>query len=121
MIIARLRALLETDGKKIIALSTLSQLGIMIIRVALNSPAIVVFHLLVHAFFKALLFIVTGVVIHNSGGRQDLRAMGGLFGALPLTQSLIVFTKLSLMGLPFFAAFYSKEMVLESMSSTGAV
>jgi len=110
---ARLSAILETDGKKIVALSTLSQLGVMMCGVATNNATVVIFHLLVHAFFKALLFIATGVVIHSSGGSQDLRGMGGLGGLIPLTKGVVIFTKLSLMGLPFFAAFYSKEIILE--------
>jgi len=116
---ASLSATLETDGKKIVALSTLSQLGVIICGAAVNNAPVVVFHLLVHAFFKALLFIATGVVIHNSGGSQDLRGMGGLGGLSPLTKGIIVFTKLSLIGLPFFAAFYSKEMILERISRGG--
>ena len=116
---ARLRALLETDGKKIVALSTLSQLGVIMCGVASNNATVVILHLLVHAFFKALLFIATGVVIHNRGGSQDLRSMGGLGDFIPLTKRLVIFTKLSLIGLPFFAAFYSKEMILERISRGG--
>jgi len=119
IIMARLRALLETDGKKIVALSTLSQLGVIMCGVASNNATVVILHLLVHAFFKALLFIATGVVIHNRGGSQDLRSMGGLGDFIPLTKRLVIFTKLSLIGLPFFAAFYSKEMILERISRGG--
>merc|ERR1719495_2149673 len=117
---ARLSAILETDGKKIVALSTLSQLGVMMCGVATNNAAVVIFHLLVHAFFKALLFIATGVLIHNSSGRQDLRVMGGAFSLLPVARAAVIFTKLRLMGIPFFAAFYSKEMVLERLRSSGS-
>ena len=116
IIIASFRAFLETDAKKIIALSTLSQLGVMITSVAISNHACVFFHLLVHAFFKALLFISTGVVIHNSGDYQDLRAVRGVSYRLPITSSVILFTKISLIALPFFSAFYSKELVLESLS-----
>jgi len=120
MLIARFSALMETDGKKLVALSTLSQLGVMICSAGLNAAAVVIFHLLVHAFFKALLFIATGVLIHNSSGRQDLRVMGGAFSLLPVARAAVMFTKLRLMGIPFFAAFYSKEMVLERLRSSGS-
>ena len=108
-----MRAVIETDGKKVVALSTLSQLGVIICGYAINNPSIVFFHLLVHAFFKALLFIATGVIIHNSGDSQDLRNIGGIYNTLPITQAVAIFTKARLIGLPFFAAFYSKEIVLE--------
>ena len=116
IIIARISAIIETDGKKVVALSTLSQLGVIMCGYATSNPSVVFFHLLVHAFFKALLFIATGVIIHNSGDSQDLRNMGGLYRILPITQSVAIFTKARLIGLPFFAAFYSKEMVLERLS-----
>jgi len=115
MLIARLRALSETDGKKIVALSTLSQLGVIICGAGINNTPVIFFHLLVHAFFKALLFIATGVAIHNAGDSQDLRGMRGLYSLLPITKTAIVFTNLSLIGLPFFAAFYSKEIILEGL------
>lgn len=77
ILLARLRALKETDGKKIVALSTLSQLGVIITGFRFNNPRIIFFHLLVHAFFKALLFISTGFVIHNFNNYQNLRVIGG--------------------------------------------
>jgi len=116
MVIASLRAILETDGKKIVALSTLSQLGVIVTAVGIQSARLVIFHLLVHAFFKALLFIATGVIIHNTNKSQDLRVIGGGQGVAPLIKSVVIFTKLSLIGLPFFAGFYSKEMVLETLA-----
>ena len=116
IIMASVRAVIETDGKKVVALSTLSQLGVIICGYAINNPSIVFFHLLVHAFFKALLFIATGVIIHNSGDSQDLRNIGGIYNTLPITQAVAIFTKARLIGLPFFAAFYTKEIVLERLS-----
>jgi len=118
ILIARLRAMSETDGKKIVALSTLSQLGVIICGAGINNTPVILFHLLVHAFFKALLFIVTGVAIHNAGDSQDLRGIRGLYSLLPITKTIIVFTNLRLIGLPFFAAFYSKEIILERLGGS---
>lgn len=112
---ARLSAFLESDLKKIVALSTLRQLGVIILRMALHLPILAFFHLIVHAFFKALLFIATGNVIHNSNDYQDLRRRGGNRLALPFNQSIIVLTKIRLCGVPFFSAFFSKEFILESL------
>ena len=117
IMIASLSALLENDGKKIVALSTLSQLGLMIVRFCLSLPIIVFFHLLAHAFFKALLFIATGVIIHRRSNYQDLRLMKGLGTRVRITKRVVVITKLSLIGVPGFAAYFSKEIVIESMSS----
>ena len=119
IVIARIRALLENDGKKIVALSTLSQLGLIITRFCLGSPLIVFFHLLAHAFFKALLFIATGVVIHRRSNYQDLRLIKGLGSRLGVTKRVVVITKLRLIGVPAFAAFFSKEAVIERISSRG--
>lgn len=115
MLLARLSAILEADIKKIVALSTLSQLGVIITAFALASPALVFFHLIAHAFFKALLFIATGNLIHNARDYQDLRRIGAL-GLMPFTKSLVVITKLSLCGVPFFSAYFSKEAILEGLS-----
>merc|ERR1712079_196149 len=117
IMIASLSALLENDGKKIVALSTLSQLGLMIARFCLSLPIVVFFHLLAHAFFKALLFIATGVIIHRRSNYQDLRLMKGLGTRVRITKRVVVITKLSLIGVPGFAAYFSKEIVIESMSS----
>lgn len=119
IIIARIRALLETDGKKIVALSTLRQLGVIILAISINNARVVFFHLVVHAFFKALLFIATGRIIHNSNDYQDLRFRGGLFKVLPFSLGVVVSAKLSLCGIPFFSAFFSKEIVLEGLASSG--
>lgn len=117
IILARLSALKETDGKKIIALSTLSQLGVMMTGFRFNLPSLVFFHLLSHAFFKALLFISTGFVIHNFNNYQNLRLMGGSGKWISINSRIIIATKLRLAGLPFFAGFYSKEALLEALRS----
>lgn len=120
-VIARLGAFLESDLKKIVALSTLSQLGVIVLRLSLNIPSLAFFHLIVHAFFKALLFIATGRVIHNSNDYQDFRRNGGVSLGMPFSQAIIILTKIRLCGLPFFSAFYSKEWVLERLSRGGLV
>ena len=117
IILARFRALKETDGKKIIALSTLSQLGVIITGFRFNLPSLVFFHLLAHAFFKALLFISTGFVIHNFNNYQNLRLMGGRRKWISMNSRIIIASKLRLAGLPFFAGFYSKEALLETLRS----
>ena len=115
--IARFRALLEADIKKIVALSTLSQLGVIIIALRTKNEAVVLFHLIAHAFFKALLFIRAGNIIHNAEDYQDLRRMGGLGQEIPLSKAVVIFTKISLCGLPFCSAFFSKELVLERLAA----
>lgn len=113
ILIAALTAILETDIKKIVAYSTLSQLGVIIIALALNSPQLALFHLLTHAIFKALLFICVGTFIHYHQHRQDLRTIGNLNTHLPLTQAATTIANLALIGTPFLAAFYSKDPILE--------
>jgi len=117
-VLARLSAIKETDGKKIVALSTLSQLGVIVTGFRFSLPRLVFFHLLTHAFFKALLFIRTGYLIHNSNNYQDLRHIGGGIKNLRINVRVVVTTKSRLAGLPFFAAFYSKERLLESLGAS---
>lgn len=112
-LIAGLAALFETDIKKIIALSTLSQLGIIIIRLALNSPTIAYFHLITHATFKALLFISAGTLIHTFINTQDLRLLGNVATEMPLTAAAINIANIALCGLPFLRGFYSKDQIIE--------
>jgi len=100
-----------------VALSTLSQLGLIICRFCLRLPIVVFFHLLAHAFFKALLFIATGVIIHRRSNYQDLRLIKGLGARLRITKRIVVITKLRLIGVPGFAAYFSKERVIECISS----
>nr|YP_003359517.1 NADH dehydrogenase subunit 5 [Gandalfus yunohana]ACC62351.1 NADH dehydrogenase subunit 5 [Gandalfus yunohana] len=113
MFMAGLGANFEYDLKKIIALSTLSQLGMMLSVLALGYPDLAFFHLLSHALFKALLFMCAGVVIHGVSGYQDIRCMGSLVGFMPLSVSFMTIANLALCGFPFLAGFYSKDMILE--------
>lgn len=111
--IAGLGANFEYDLKKIIALSTLSQLGVIISILALGFPILAFFHLLTHALFKALLFICAGVLIHNIKDYQDIRCIGNLIITIPLTIICINLANLALCGAPFLAGFYSKDLILE--------
>nr|YP_007317577.1 NADH dehydrogenase subunit 5 [Ilyoplax deschampsi]AEH05075.1 NADH dehydrogenase subunit 5 [Ilyoplax deschampsi] len=113
MFMAGLGANFEYDLKKIIALSTLSQLGVMLSILALGFPDLSFFHLLSHALFKALLFMCAGVVIHSVSGYQDIRFMGCLVKFMPMTVSYMVVSNMALCGFPFLAGFYSKDMILE--------
>nr|WAB46321.1 NADH dehydrogenase subunit 5 [Einfeldia sp.] len=113
MFMAGLGANFEFDLKKIIALSTLSQLGLMMSILALGFYKLAFFHLLTHALFKALLFMCAGVVIHNMKNSQDIRDMGSLTIYMPLTISCLNVANLALCGFPFLAGFYSKDMILE--------
>jgi NADH-ubiquinone oxidoreductase chain 5 len=113
--IAGLGAIRELDIKKVIALSTLSQLGVIIITIGSSLPLIGFFHLVAHAFFKALLFICAGILIHNFKDYQDIRLIssGGCF--IPFTLGVFITANLSLCGLPFIAGFYSKDLILERL------
>ena len=113
MFIAGLGANFEYDLKKIIALSTLSQLGVILRILALGFPNLAFFHLLSHALFKALLFICAGVIIHRVGDYQDIRHIGGLVNYMPLRVSYIRIANIALCGFPFLAGFYSKDLILE--------
>ena len=114
MLMAGLRAMSETDAKKVVALSTLSQLGVMFCALGLHRPQLAFFHLLTHAMFKALLFICVGTYIFYHGHDQDLRRMGNLANHLPVTQTAARIANLALAGFPFLAAFYSKESIFEA-------
>nr|YP_010373217.1 NADH dehydrogenase subunit 5 [Dicerca corrugata]UPI13491.1 NADH dehydrogenase subunit 5 [Dicerca corrugata] len=116
MFMAGLGANYEFDLKKIIALSTLSQLGLMMSILALGDYHLAYFHLLTHALFKALLFMCAGCMIHNLSDCQDIRFMGGLVIQMPLTCSMFTIANLALCGLPFLAGFYSKDLILEVLS-----
>jgi NADH-ubiquinone oxidoreductase chain 5 len=115
MFISGLGARFEFDLKKIIALSTLSQLGLIIRILALGGYKLAFFHLLTHALFKALLFMCSGNIIHNVGNCQDIRFIGRLVNFMPLTCVYFNICNLSLCGLPFFRGFYSKDLILEVM------
>nr|YP_010464321.1 NADH dehydrogenase subunit 5 [Heterotarsus carinula]UUL71698.1 NADH dehydrogenase subunit 5 [Heterotarsus carinula] len=116
MFMSGLGASFEFDLKKIIALSTLSQLGLMMSILALGSYKLAFFHLLTHALFKALLFMCAGNIIHNLGNCQDIRFMGGLSVLMPLTCSYLNISNLALCGLPFLSGFYSKDLIVEVMT-----
>nr|QVM79173.1 NADH dehydrogenase subunit 5 [Spondylis buprestoides] len=116
MFMSGLGANFEFDLKKIIALSTLSQLGLMMSILSLGEYKLAFFHLLIHALFKALLFMCAGNMIHSMSNHQDIRFMGGLIYQLPLTCSFFNICNFSLCGLPFFSGFYSKDLMVEFMS-----
>lgn len=115
MTIARIRACAEEDLKKVVALSTLRQLGVMIIAIGSGIIILSFFHLLGHAFFKALLFICTGNLIHRGESYQDTRVYGNLGGRIVLSSRALFTANLGLCGLPFITAFYSKEAILEHL------
>jgi NADH-ubiquinone oxidoreductase chain 5 len=111
--IAGLGANFEYDLKKIIALSTLRQLGLIMRILSIGFYKLAFFHLLTHALFKALLFICAGSIIHNIKNRQDIRNIGRLINQIPLTSSCLNLANLALCGMPFLAGFYSKDLILE--------
>lgn len=113
-VFSSLIGLFQQDIKKIIAYSTMSQLGMMVIAIGLSSYNIAIFHLINHAFYKGLLFLGAGAVIHSVADNQDLRKYGGLIKFLPLTYSVILIASLSLVAFPFMTGFYSKDLILES-------
>ena len=113
-IFSSLIGLFQQDIKKVIAYSTMSQLGMMVIAVGLSSYNIALFHLVNHAFYKGLLFLGAGAVIHAVADNQDLRKYGGLISYLPLTYSVMLIASFSLVAIPFMTGFYSKDFLLES-------
>ena len=113
-IFSSLIGLFQQDIKKVIAYSTMSQLGMMVIAVGLSSYNIALFHLVNHAFYKGLLFLGAGAVIHAVADNQDFRKYGGLKSFLPLTYSVMLIASLSLVAFPFMTGFYSKDFIIES-------
>nr|UKG19073.1 NADH dehydrogenase subunit 5 [Dendrolimus punctatus] len=116
MFMAGISANYEFDLKKIIALSTLSQLGLMMSILSMGFPDLAFFHLLTHAVFKALLFMCAGVIIHMMSDMQDIRFMGGISYYIPMTSLCLNISNMALCGIPFLAGFYSKDMILEMIS-----
>nr|YP_001718405.1 NADH dehydrogenase subunit 5 [Loxosomella aloxiata]BAG12590.1 NADH dehydrogenase subunit 5 [Loxosomella aloxiata] len=114
-LMAGMSAVSETDLKKIIALSTLSQLGVMMFSLGLGLKELCIFHLYTHALFKALLFICAGGMIHSHSHLQDVRKLGSVWYFMPITTSCLNIANLSLCGFPFLSGFYSKDLILESM------
>src|SRR5208282_597231 len=106
--------LVQNDIKRVIAYSTVSQLGYMFFAIGVSAYAAAMFHVVMHAFFKALLFLGAGSVIHAMSGEQDMRRMGGIWKHIKLTWALMWIGSLALAGIPFFAGFYSKDIILES-------
>ena len=116
-IFSSLIGLFQQDVKKIIAYSTMSQLGMMVIAIGLSCYNVAIYHLINHAFYKALLFLGAGSIIHAVADNQDLRKYGGLIKFLPLTYTVILIASLSLVAFPFMTGFYSKDFILESVYS----
>ena len=108
-------AFYQSDLKKIIAFSTCSQLGFMFAAIGLQNPTVAFYHLSNHAFFKSLLFLTAGSIIHNLFNEQDIRKIGGLINYLPLTFVCMLSGSLGLVGFPFFSGFYSKEIIILSI------
>nr|QDX18094.1 NADH dehydrogenase subunit 5 [Bothriechis thalassinus] len=111
-------AITQHDIKKIIALSTTSQLGLMMTMLGLNQPTLAFLHMTMHSFFKALLFLCSGSFIHNLNNEQDLRMMGNLLKTAPMTSSFTIIANLSLMGMPYLSGFYSKDTIIETMTNS---
>ena len=112
-------ALVQWDIKRVIAYSTMSQIGYMFLAAGIGAYGYAIFHLMTHAFFKALLFMSAGLVIHHLGGEQDIRRMGGLRKAMPRTHAAFLVGTLALVGIPIFAGFWSKDGIISSALATG--
>nr|YP_009128923.1 NADH dehydrogenase subunit 5 [Saxidomus purpurata]AJT47993.1 NADH dehydrogenase subunit 5 [Saxidomus purpurata] len=114
VVMAGMSAVSLVDAKKVVALSTLSQVSLMMLAISVGAVGVAFFHLLVHAFFKALMFLCLGSVIFYSGGVQDVRFLGSLLLKMPLVFILLLISNLSLVGFPFLSGYYSKELIVGS-------
>merc|ERR1711990_530874 len=112
--LAGFSAFFENDIKKIVALSTLSQLGVIIVSISIGLVDFTFFHLCTHAIFKALIFLCVGVAIHSVWGSQDLRSYGSLSFGIVYPYVLLILASASLLGFPFISGFYSKDLIVES-------
>jgi len=121
IVLAGLIALVQTDIKRVIAYSTMSQIGYMFVGAGLGAYGAGLFHLMTHAFFKALLFMAAGIVIHALAGEQDIRKMGGLGRELPWTYRFMLVGALALAAVPPFAGFFSKDAILASAANAGTL
>jgi NADH-quinone oxidoreductase subunit L len=121
ILVAGLIALVQTDIKRVIAYSTMSQIGYMFVAVGLGAYGAGLFHLMTHAFFKALLFMAAGIVIHALSDEQDIRRMGGLARRLPFTYRAFLVGALALAAVPPFAGFFSKDSILASAANAGTL
>jgi len=112
--------LVQNDIKRVIAYSTCSQLGYMFVALGVGAYGVGIFHLFTHAFFKALLFLGSGSVIHAMSGEQDMRKMGGLYPMIRMTWLMMIIGNLALTGFPFTAGYYSKDAIIESSFASGS-
>src|SRR5437588_3461600 len=119
LLMAGLIALVQTDIKRVIAYSTMSQIGYMFLGAGMGAYANAEFHLMTHAFFKALLFMAAGLVIHALAGEQDIRKMGGVGRLLPVTRLTFLIGSLALVGMPPFSGFFSKDSIIAAAMSRG--
>ena len=119
LLVAGLVALVQWDIKRVIAYSTMSQIGYMFLGAGIGAYGFAIFHLMTHAFFKALLFLAAGLVIHHLDGEQDMRKMGGLKKVMPRTHLAFLVGSLALVAIPIFAGFWSKDAILASALAYG--